>query len=163
MTIRTNHSSRCLASALGFFLASTWIGWPADLQSGAVETVLTFVRALEAADLDRLLGTFDEKATVFMPIAAPASRLSGRAQIRQAFDTLFKRAGATGAITPRDISVQEFGDTAIVTMHLRDIPALPIQEPVIFPRRTFILRRTRNRWLIVHLHASNLQIPRTAQ
>jgi len=43
------------------------------------------------------------------------------------------------------------GDVAIVTAHLVRPSTAPGTS-----RRTFVLRKTGDRWLIVHLHASNL-------
>lgn len=40
--------------------------------------------------------------------------------------------------------------------HLGPVPALPVDQPTSFARRTFVLRRAGQRWLIVHLHASNV-------
>ena len=55
------------------------------------------------------------------------------------------------AITPADIDAQMYGDVAIVTAHLVRPSTAPGTS-----RRTFVLRKTGDRWLIVHLHASNL-------
>jgi hypothetical protein len=56
----------------------------------ALTTVSTFIEANETADLDLLMSTFDEDATIFIP-GAPASRVSGKASIRQGIAELFKQ------------------------------------------------------------------------
>lgn len=128
----------------------------------ALATVQTFVRANETANLDLIVSTFDERATVFFPGGRP-QRASGKGEIREVFAELFKQRKGPITITPRDVSVQLFGDVAIVTAHLRALPATPIREPTVFPRRTFVLRRVDGRWLIVHHHASNIALEPTPQ
>jgi ketosteroid isomerase-like protein len=71
---------------------------------------------------------------------------------------IFKQRKGPVTITPRDVNVQLFGDVAIVTAHLQDLPPMPVREPMMFPRRTFVLRRIAGRWLIVHLHASGFPL-----
>lgn len=125
--------------------------------AGAMATVREFVRANELADLDRIVRTFDEAATVFMPVGNAPYRLTGTAQIRAAFADVFK--GRTGpiTITPSAVEAQVVGDVVIVTAHLRAIPPTPITEPLSFARRTFVLRQVGGEWRIVHHHASNFQ------
>ena len=125
-----------------------------------METVQTFIRANETANLELIVGTFDDAATVFFP-GGQAQRANGKVEIREAFATLFKPRTGAITITPRDVSVQMFGDLAIVTAHLSDLPTTPIREPMTFSRRTFVLRQVGDRWLIVHLHASNYLLPAT--
>jgi uncharacterized protein (TIGR02246 family) len=126
-------------------------------QDEALATVQTFVKANETADLELIVSTFDEAATVFFPGDRP-QRASGKAEIRGVFAELFKQRKGPITITPRDVRVQLFGDVAIVTAHLRALPASPVREPTVFPRRTFVLRRVEGRWLIVHHHASNFAL-----
>ena len=131
------------------------------------------MKAIETADLDLLLSTFHRDATVFMPAAemrwtpdSPGSPalLSGVAQIRSAMGTLFAGVRASGkgpqyvVLQPRDEAVQELGDMAIVSFHLGSLPTQPVKEPATFARRSFVLRRDSDRWLIVHHHGSNAQI-----
>lgn len=126
-------------------------------EDGALAVVRTFIRANETADLALIVSTFAEEATVFLPGGDAPYRLTGKPQIQAGFAAILK--GRTGpiTITPAAVHTQLFGDMAIVTAHLRDLPATPITEPMSFARRTFVLRREGDRWLIVHLHASNFQ------
>lgn len=126
-------------------------------QDDALATVQAFVRANETADLALIAGTFDDGATVFFPGERP-QRASGKAEIRAVFAALFKQRKGPITITPRDVVVQLLGDVAIVTAHLGTLPALPVQAPTAFARRTFVLRRIDDQWLIVHLHASNFAL-----
>ena len=120
-------------------------------QDLALKTVQTFIAANERADLPRLMSAFADDATVFMP-GEPAKRISGSAAIRDAFAALFAARRGPIVITPADIDVQMYGDLAIVTAHLVRPSTAPGTS-----RRTFVLRKIGDRWLIVHLHASNLQ------
>lgn len=126
-------------------------------EDSALAVVRTFIRANETANVDLIVRTFAEEATVFLPGGDAPYRLTGTPQIRAGFAAIFK--GRTGpiTITPAAVNTQMFGDLAIVTAHLRDVPATPITEPMSFARRTFVLRREGARWLIVHLHGSNFQ------
>ena len=119
-------------------------------QDLALKTVQTFIAANERADLPLMMTTFADDATVFMP-CEPAKRLSGNAAIRDAFAALFSARRGPIVITPADIDAQMYGDVAIVTAHLVRPSTAPGTS-----RRTFVLRKTGDRWLIVHLHASNL-------
>ena len=125
-----------------------------------METVQTFIRANETANLELIVGTFDDAATVFFP-NGQAQRANGKAEIREAFARLFRPRTGPITITPRDVNIQVFDDSAIVTAHLRDLPPMPIREPITFARRTFVLRHVGDRWLIVHLHASGYLLSAT--
>lgn len=141
----------------GFLMAPTVHAQsPAD-DSGALATVRTFIQANETANLDLMVSTFSEEATLFMPVGDAPYRLTGKLQIRAVFAALFKSRTGPITITPAAVTAQMFGDMAIVTAHLRPVPPTPIKEPLSFARRTFVLRREGDRWLIVHHHASNFQ------
>ena len=120
-------------------------------QDLALKTVQTFIAANERADLPLMMSTFADDATIFMP-GEPAKRISGSAAIRDAFATLFAARRGPIVITPADTQVQMLGDIAIVTAHLVRPSTAPGTS-----RRTFVLRKTGDRWVFVHLHASNLQ------
>lgn len=122
-----------------------------------VSVVETFVRANERADLELIMSTFDEAATLFPPGDRP-QRATGRTEIRAFFESTFGQRSGPITITPRDVHVQQLGDIAVVTAHLAPLPTLPVAEPTTFPRRTFVVKRVDGRWVIVHLHASNFQL-----
>ena len=147
-----------LVAWLAFFAGAAGpIGASGASNHGAIETVKEFVAANELADLARILDTFDDEATVFFPGGQP-QRASGKAEIRAAFAQIFKRRTGPISITVRDIEVQSFDDVVVVTAHLAALPSAPALEPTVFPRRTFVLRRAGERWLIVHHHASNFTV-----
>ena len=136
-------------------MASSGLSQGKSPQDEALATVQTFVKANEMADLELIVSTFDQSATVFFPGDRP-ERASGKAEIRAVFADLFARRKGPITLTPRDVNVQSFGELAIVTAHLRALPPTPVRERSVFPRRTFVLRRVEGRWLIVHHHASNV-------
>jgi ketosteroid isomerase-like protein len=110
----------------------------------------TFLGALSRLDLAAMLDCFDQEATVFLPVEHQPLRLQGTGSIGNAFAAVIARVRATGAtsmpIDAEDVHVQQWGDTAVATFHLRTEH---------LSRRTLVLRRRADQWRIVHLHASN--------
>jgi uncharacterized protein (TIGR02246 family) len=132
-------------------------GRAADTRDAITSTVLACVKGIATGNVELIASTFAEDATAFFPTKS-AARISGKTAIAEAFAALFGPKPRPTTITPREMVIQEMGDVAIVTAHLRDLPAMPIREVSTFPRRTFVLRHVEGRWLIVHLHASNYQL-----
>ena len=121
-----------------------------DANTDIRETLNSFFRAVEAMDLDRVAPFFDEEAQMFSPLGTYPARLDGRAAILAQFKAIadaIKQMPAPLKIDPQHMAVREFGDLALVTFHL-NLPGGPLH------RRSFLLRRTANRWQIVHIHAS---------
>lgn len=131
-------------------------------QARVTDTVQTFVRAIETANLELILSTFEDSATVFFPNTQP-QRANGKAEIREVFAQAFKQRTGPITITPRNVDVQLFDNFAVVTAHLSDLPTTRIREPITFARRTFVLRQIGDRWLIVHLHASGYLLSPTTK
>jgi ketosteroid isomerase-like protein len=52
-------------------------------------------------------------------------------------------------ILPEDLLVQDYGDVAIVTFHLRKTTW----------RRTAVMRNVGGAWRVVHMHASPMEAP----
>jgi len=142
-----------VALLLTMTIASTMPAQTTGDRHAAMSAVDTFITANERGDLSLLMSTFADDATVFMP-AEPASRLAGKTAIQDAFAKLFAMRNGPIVIRPVDVTVQSLGDVAIVTAHLVRPPTAPGTG-----RRTFVLRRDGGRWLIVHLHASNMPRP----
>lgn len=135
----------------------------------ALATMNAFLKALGNADLDGVLATFSEGATAFLPTPNFANRLTGRKQIAEAMTRLLDNIRASGKgppymeLTPVDVEVQSAGtDVAIITFHLgRETPME--DKRATLSRRTFVLERVKGKWVIVHLHASNLFLPEHPQ
>lgn len=113
------------------------------------ETLALFSNAFRRMDLDAMMAHIAEDVTGFWPVEACLTRLD-KAGIRAQFAAAIaavRAAGGTEVVrTQSDMLTQYFGDIAIVTFHLQDVP---------FGRRTFVLQWRWDRWLIVHIHGSN--------
>jgi ketosteroid isomerase-like protein len=126
-------------------------GQPLSTSNGTVQSVLgAFLRAFARLDLDAMLDCVAPDATAFVPGEHHRTRLHGKGEIGKAFAAVIARVRATGATSlPLDAHeplVQDWGDTAAVTFHLRGEH---------LGRRTLVFRREAAGWHIVHLHASN--------
>ena len=117
-----------------------------DIQS----LLIRFINAFSRLDLDEMMSCYTEDATAFFPIAHRTTFLDGKEEIREAFSEVISKVHAAGLssfkMEPEDIKIQRLGDTAIATFHIRDGD---------LSRRTLILRRQHEYWLIQHIHASN--------
>ena len=88
----------------------------------------------------------------------PPERVQGKQPIQQRFERVVAsiRGSAKSSppfhhLVPEDLAIQLMpGGTAVVSFHLRN------EERI--ARRTFVLTKTNGKWLIVHLHASNVSI-----
>jgi tRNA (mo5U34)-methyltransferase len=114
------------------------------------QTVDRFLEALNKGDAN-ILALFADDATVFFPMNDRPLRATGRDEIAAAFTSLFALPGyGKGSLPkPEDLRVQILGDTALVTFQNTN--------PNVTSRRTFVLRRDGGRWVIVHLHGSNIR------
>lgn len=117
-------------------------------------TLHRFLRAFSGLRLDEMVGFFADEATAFFPVRHRSLRLDGRGVIGEYFGWVLERVRASGAtqlrLNAEDVHVQEFGDVAVVTFHVRDEELC---------RRTFVMRCSQGRWLIEHMHASNAPLP----
>ena len=115
------------------------------------QTLNNFVNALSNLQIDKLREQFSEDATAFFP---PSSKRMQRANNRKEiestfsgfFDNLKKQSISHLDIHPVDLRIQWLGNVAIASFHLND--------PEQFGRRTVVLQKLKERWRIVHLHAS---------
>jgi ketosteroid isomerase-like protein len=129
---------------------------PAATAKSAREFAAVFLRTFEDLDMATFIECFAEDATVFFPTSQPPIRYSGRGAIREQFQLVFNAIkGDSKAdppyhrLNPELLQVHVLGeDTAIVTFHLTG--------PSRVARRTLVVHRTGGRWLIAHLHASNI-------
>ena len=112
--------------------------------------LIKFIDAFSQLKLDAMMSCYADDATAFFPIAHRTTFLDGKEEIRDAFSEVIAKVHAAGLsslkMEPEDVKIQRLGDTAIATFHIRDGD---------LSRRTLILRRKQEYWLIQHLHASN--------
>jgi len=118
------------------------------------EAVSTFITAFNNFDWPTFRAAFDDDATMFHPQWENAKRIRGRKEIEATWLKIFSEFNdpndtTTLDITPRDINIQIYGQTAVVTFQLGDgLKSLG--------RRTVVMIRRREGWKIAHIHASRL-------
>jgi ketosteroid isomerase-like protein len=161
-------ASRILLSVLLAPALAVQVALPARAQPNAtaaqaspVQSAATdFIAAFNTLDETRFDAFWADDATLFFPASVPGTggaRLDGKTAITGLFHAFFAsiRRNRPGPnylnIRPQDVHVQDYGDTAIVTFHLRDDDAIA--------RRTLVMRRQAGRWLIAHMHASRIATP----
>jgi len=138
---------------------------PDDATAAPIRVARAFLDALNTADTDALLVMFTPDATVFGPFSDKPARIQGQKAIARLFGAFFEELRETEEgprymnLTPRDLLAQTYGDTAVVTFHLGVIPEGPPDRDYSFSRRTLVMTRSADHWLIAHLHASNIMIP----
>ena len=119
-----------------------------DCLSSTRATLDAFLTALSTGDA-KIAELFTEDATVFFPRVDRPLRADGRAEIAATFAALFGPNYRGGVMKPEALEIDCAGDMAVVTFQ--------IVNPNVTSRRTFVLRREAGRWLIVHLHGSNVR------
>lgn len=113
-----------------------------------------FVTAFNNFDWPTFRASFIDDATIIFPFWDQAKRLRGRQEIEAAWLKAFPefvdpKNTRKLEISPRDIHIQLYGGTAILTFHLgHGVSKLG--------RRTLIMVKEKRDWKIAHLHASNL-------
>jgi uncharacterized protein (TIGR02246 family) len=123
---------------------------PAHDEAGVRAAMTGFLDALNALDADAMAGYFADDVTAFVPIAQP-QRANGKAEVAAIFRDFAAQTRKTTPrinIKPDHVLVQASGDFGLVSFET--IPGSMLN------RRTFVFRRIGGRWLIVHIHASNL-------
>lgn len=119
-----------------------------------IKTANAFVTAFNNFDWLTFKEAFTNDATIFYPFWEKPKRVAGRTDIETAWTSIFpefinpnnqKRL----EIDPKEIQVQIYGNTAIVTFHLGN----GINN---LSRRTLVMVKEKNNWKIAHLHASTV-------
>jgi ketosteroid isomerase-like protein len=119
------------------------------------KTLEHFISAFTNLDWPAFTACFTPDATAFFP---PSAQFPGRAnnltEIKKVFQKVFDHFHTLSstppyfAIDPIDTHIQMLGDCAIATFTLHD--------PGMLGRRTLVLQKKGETWLIVHLHASGI-------
>ena len=116
------------------------------------QTIDAFLVALDNGDAN-IATLFTDDATVFFPMNDRPLRANGREEIAAAFHGLFALPGyqkGRGMPKPEALRVQPLGESAALI-------TFQTTNPNVTSRRSFVLRRDGGRWLIVHLHGSNIR------
>jgi ketosteroid isomerase-like protein len=118
-----------------------------------------FLQVFDNLEWDRFTAFFADDATMFQPRKF-VRRADGKSEIKYEFQQVFEDIRGTQTkppymdLQPRDLRIQMLGDdVAIVTFHLDNHPGL-------LNRRSLIWKRFKTGWKIVHIHASELAIPK---
>lgn len=114
-----------------------------------------FVENLNNLDLEPFIENFAPDATIFFPRNAfPIERVSGKEAIKNEFKQFFDNVRGDRTeppflnIIPKEKELKVYDNIAIVSLHF--------QMGQEFHRRSIILEKHNNKWLIIHLHASFL-------
>lgn len=112
------------------------------------DVVDRFLTGLAANDAQVVMSTFAEDATVFFPMNDKPLLADGKEAIARVFNELLHYPPGP-KLVPQDVRVTVEGHLALVTFQ--------IANPNVVSRRTFVLREEGGRWLILHLHGSNIR------
>ncbi|MBX2963736.1 MAG: nuclear transport factor 2 family protein [Cyclobacteriaceae bacterium] len=113
-----------------------------------------FVTAFNNFNWTAFRESFTDDATIFYPFWNQARRAKGRQEIETSWLTIFPEFVDSAntrklQISPKNIDIQLYRQTAIVTFHLGDgVNSLS--------RRTLVMIKEKRDWKIVHLHASSV-------
>jgi len=121
------------------------------------KTVAEFIYAFNNLDWEHFRQYFADDATVFNPAIPEVTelhRLDGREKIETVFKRVFEEARKGKGppylhIQPENLKIQMLTNAAVVTFHFK-------RSESSFGRRTFVFEKRNGKWLIVHLHASNV-------
>jgi ketosteroid isomerase-like protein len=114
-----------------------------------------FLSSFNNFNWETFSGSFSDDATIFFPDWKERARRQGRAEIEKTWLSIFpefKDSANTFKmnITPKDLLIQLYEQTAIVTFHLGG------GERPYLARRTIVWIKQKGQWKIAHLHASVL-------
>jgi ketosteroid isomerase-like protein len=113
-----------------------------------------FVKAFINFDWVNFKNSFSNSATIFFPSWEEGKRRTGKKEIEETWQTIFPEFIDSAKkfdlkIDPKDVHMQLYGNTAIITFHLS-----PSEKYL--SRRTIVFVKERDQWKIVHLHASSM-------
>lgn len=114
----------------------------------------SFVKAFINFDWKNFRNSFSSDATIFFPSWEEGKRRIGRKEIEETWLEIFPEfIDSTKKfdlkIDPKNIFMQLYSNTAIVTFHL-------VPKDNYLSRRTLVFIKEKEEWKIVHLHASSV-------
>jgi len=117
-------------------------------------SVKKFVEAFNTLQWEPFKNSFTDDATIFFPDWEDAPRKVGIKEIEKTWLEIFPEFKDLANtlkldITPRDMLIQLYGQTAVVTFHLGT-------GEKYLARRTLVMAKIKKEWKIAHLHASVL-------
>lgn len=130
---------------------------PVEAKEEVMQALRKFLEVFERLDFERFASCFlhTDEVTIILPSTTRRVIYRGWPAVERAWQEVFqdeKYTSQAGRIKlmPSDLTIQVFGEAAICTFLVNSDP------PAIAHRRTFVFLRREGRWLIVHLHGSNL-------
>jgi ketosteroid isomerase-like protein len=130
---------------------------PVEAKEEVMQALQQFLSAFERLDFERLAACFaqDEGVSVIFPSTTRRGIYRGWTAVERAWrevlqDEKYTSQAGRIKLAPSDLTIQVFGETAICTFLVNSDP------PAVAHRRTIVFLRRDGRWLIVHLHGSNL-------
>jgi ketosteroid isomerase-like protein len=119
-----------------------------------MKSATDFVTAFNNFDWTTFRASFTDDATIFYPFWNQASRIQGKREIESVWLTIFPEFVDTKntrklQINPKDINIQFYHQTAIVTFHSGS-------GGNTLSRRTLVMVKENENWKIAHLHASSV-------
>jgi ketosteroid isomerase-like protein len=125
--------------------------------AAVLATMNAFVKAFSSLNWETFTTYFADDVTAFFPPSAKfAYRANNKTEVLDMFRKVFDNAGkgTSGVphidIRPTEIKIQLAGGVAIASFLLHD--------PGMLGRRTIIWQKIKDKWLIIHLHASGVVI-----
>jgi ketosteroid isomerase-like protein len=113
-----------------------------------------FLQSFNSLQWEPFRKSFTDDATIFFPDWEQSQRKSGIKEIEKTWLEIFPEFKDSTStlklgITPRDIRIQLYDQTAVVTFHLGN-------GEKYLSRRTLVMVKRKKEWKIAHLHASTL-------
>lgn len=117
-------------------------------------SVEKFLQSFNSLQWESFRKSFTEDATIFFPDWEQASRKAGTREVEETWLKIFPEFKDPTItlkldITPRNMMIQLYGSTAIVTFQLGS-------GEKYLSRRTLVMIKKDGGWKIAHLHASTL-------
>ena len=115
-----------------------------------------FVTVFNERDWSQFRACLADSITVMFDSPEQPERKNGREAVEKMFRPLFPDSGVAPGknrfqIKPDNVLVQDLGEVVVLSFHLR--------QPGTLARRTLVVRKSKDRWEIVHIHASSFDVP----
>jgi len=143
-----------LILSLSISFASLFVQGQTNDSLEVTKAAQNFVKAFINFDWKNFRNSFSSDATIFFPTWEEGKRRIGQKEIEETWLEIFPEfIDSTKKfdlkIDPKNIFMQLYGNTAIVTFHLTP-------NDNYLSRRTLVFIKENKDWKIVHLHASSV-------
>lgn len=150
---RKNSCCHCLLLVLLSFISAVSFAQSKDSVE-VMKAATKFINAFNRFQWQPFRESFTDDASIFFPVWDYVSRVNGRKGFEKTWLELFPEFENNPrqdslTISPKNLLVQLYGHTAIMTFHLGDGKGE-------LSRRTIVWVKQQSKWKIAHLHASVL-------